>query len=170
MTHSIPSYIPYTVIGAIIFLVITAFLSPAGNKFRYRRIKYLFTPTEKNFYFSLVKAVNTQFVVFGKVRIADVLTPDMKKSKKWWRAFVKISSKHLDYVLCHPADLSVFCVIELDDRSHQRQDRRKRDVFVNKACEDAGLPLLRFTAKRNYDVKKIQEKINVTKKSGQVGR
>jgi len=158
MIDSFTQIIPYLVVGFVLFFFI-AILSPA-NRFRYRRIKHLFTPTEKNFYFSLVKAVDKQFVIFGKVRIADVLTPDMKKSKKWWRAFVKISSKHLDYVLCHPADLSVFCAIELDDRSHQRQDRRKRDVFVNHACENAGLPLLRFTAKRNYDVDKVREMIN----------
>ncbi len=43
--------------------------------------------------------------------------------------------------------LSVF---ELDDKSHQRQDRRERDAFVDQVFKAAGLPLLHVPARRGY--------------------
>lgn len=50
-----------------------------------------------------------------------------------------------DFVLCRP-DLSIVAVIELDDRSHERVDRRAADARKAKALADAGLKLVRVQA------------------------
>ncbi len=50
-----------------------------------------------------------------------------------------------DFVLCRP-DLSIAAVIELDDRSHERADRRAADARKTKALADAGLKLVRVPA------------------------
>ena len=50
-----------------------------------------------------------------------------------------------DFVLCRP-DLSIVAVIELDDRSHERADRRAADARKTKALADAGLKLVRIPA------------------------
>ena len=50
-----------------------------------------------------------------------------------------------DFVLCH-SDLSVVCVIELDDRSHERIDRQGADARKHKALADAGIRLVRIPA------------------------
>ncbi|MFM7967716.1 DUF2726 domain-containing protein [Aeromonas sp. A-5] len=42
-----------------------------------------------------------------RCRVADVLTPQAGHGKsKWQQHLNKISAKHFDYLLCHPADLS----------------------------------------------------------------
>lgn len=51
----------------------------------------------------------------------------------------------VDFVLCRP-DLSIVAVIELDDRSHERADRRAADARKTKALADAGLKLVRVPA------------------------
>jgi Protein of unknown function (DUF2726) len=50
-----------------------------------------------------------------------------------------------DFVLCRP-DLSIVAVIELDDRSHLRQDRQRADARKSKALADAGIRLVRIPA------------------------
>jgi hypothetical protein len=94
------------------------------------------------------------------VRVADVLTPEAGMGKsKWQQAFNKISAKHLDYLLCHPADLSFICAIELDDSSHRQQKRRARDSFLKAAFDSAGLPLLQIPASSHYQVEELRDLI-----------
>jgi len=50
-----------------------------------------------------------------------------------------------DFVLCR-SDLSIVAVIELDDRSHERADRKDADARKNKALADAGIRLVRVPA------------------------
>lgn len=98
--------------------------------------------------------------VFAKVRVADVLTPQAGIGKsKWQQHFNKISAKHFDYLLCHPADLSFICAIELDDSSHRHQKRKARDLFLKTACDSAGLPLLQIPASASYLVEELREQI-----------
>lgn len=117
-------------------------------KYKYIAIDNLFTDTERRFYFLLMESLNGEFNVFAKVRVADVLTPNMKK-KHWQGAFNKIKAKHFDYVLCDD-NLNILAAIELDDRSHQRADRIARDIFLNKACKTANVPLIRFYTNQDY--------------------
>ncbi|WP_295629088.1 DUF2726 domain-containing protein [uncultured Nitrosomonas sp.] len=47
------------------------------------------------------QALSDSYEAFGKVRVADVLTPNKELSRKQWSiAFSSISSKHFDFVLC----------------------------------------------------------------------
>lgn len=82
----------------------------------------------------------------------------MGKSK-WQQAFNKISAKHVDYLLCHPSDLSFICAIELDDSSHRHQKRKARDSFLKAAFDSAGLPLLQIPASSHYQVEELREQI-----------
>jgi very-short-patch-repair endonuclease len=68
-------------------------------------------------------------------------------------------SKHIDFVAVDPDDLSILFVVELDDNSHQRADRQKRDSFVDNALDAAGVTLIRFPAKYGYVVEEIRQEI-----------
>jgi len=128
----------------------------------------LFTAAEWLFYGSLVRAVDDRFLVFGKVRIADVLNPDRRMNKSdWYRAFNRISSKHFDFVLCDSITQSIIAVIELDDKSHLLPSAIARDSFVNQICKESGLPLIRFRAASGYQVETIRSEImNILNSSG----
>ena len=122
----------------------------------YTNRETLFSPAERSFYLALRQAVGSHGIVFAKVRLADLIKPIKGLDKKQWqKAFNRISSKHLDYVICDPSDLSVKFVVELDDKSHQRKDRINRDLFLDQACLSAGLNLYRFRARRAYAISDI---------------
>ncbi len=143
-------------------LVLAIFWSRGRQQKRlpYDMQETLFSPAERSFLGVLDLAVGDKARVFAKVRVADVLTPETGMGKsKWQQAFNKISAKHLDYLLCHPADLSFICAIELDDSSHRQQKRRARDSFLKAAFDSAGLPLLQIPASSHYEVEAVRDLI-----------
>ena len=111
----------------------------------------LFSPAERSFIGVLDQLAGTDFRVFGKVRVADLVSVVQGVPKPMWqRAFNRISAKHFDYVLCRLSDLKPLCVIELNDKSHARNNRKERDVFLERVCTTIGLPLIFFPAQRAY--------------------
>ena len=71
----------------------------------------------------------------------DSLVNDDIKGKEWWALFGKIKSKHIDFAISD--NMRIVALIELDDYSHQRSDRQKRDEFVNNALSTAGYNVIR---------------------------
>nr|WP_228037586.1 DUF2726 domain-containing protein [Nodosilinea sp. LEGE 06152] len=128
----------------------------------YSRQKFLFTKAELSFYRALQAATMEQYQVLGKVRVADVLKPQTENRGDWQRAFNKISAKHFDFVLCDRDSFRVLAAVELDDSSHQRVDRIKRDDFLNQAVKSAGLPLIRFPVQPAYEQEALQQHIAQT--------
>lgn len=120
----------------------------------------LFSPAERSFFGVLEQAVAGEFRVIGKVRLGDLIQPAKRLTPKR-RTILRnrVQQKHVDFVLCCPDSLSVVAAVELDDVSHRRRARADRDVFVDKALISAGLPLLRFSARKGYVVAQIRESL-----------
>lgn len=118
----------------------------------------LLTPAERAFFGVLEQAIGDRYRVMAKVRIADVLKPGEGLDRSGWRrAFNRISAKHFDFLLCHPGDLSFVCAVELNDRSHGKFLRRRRDGLLEAICRSSGLPLVTIVAKRGYVVRELRE-------------
>jgi very-short-patch-repair endonuclease len=128
----------------------------------YRRVPSLLTQAELAFYNTLRCCLNLNQDLFVKVRLADVLnvtTTRRESPSQFQTDFNRISRKHLDFVVCDIATLRPLLVIELDDRSHQRRDRIERDRFVDKACHDAGLPILHIQNSWSYNTQHLTRQI-----------
>jgi hypothetical protein len=111
------------------------------------------SPAERSFYAALVSAIADQAVICPKVNLGDILFSPGKQNS--WARSNRISQKHVDFLICSRDVLRPLVALELDDSSHQRESARKRDDFKNAVFQAAGLPLVRFTAKRAYVVDKI---------------
>ncbi|WP_377727655.1 DUF2726 domain-containing protein [Pseudoduganella sp. GCM10020061] len=144
-----------------ILLVIAGIAIVAKGKSKglpYETTDALFSPAERSFLGVLDQAAGSDYRVFGKVRIADVVAVRKTvNSSVRASAFNKISSKHFDFVLCRANDLKVVCVIELDDKSHNASGVKKRDSFVAGVCAASMLPLLRVPAKYAYTVTELRQ-------------
>ena len=153
---------PWLAVG----LILAALLLYLRARFRklqpsYEPRQFLFTRTEWRFMQALCVEFERDFLIVGKVRIADVLKVRKGMTRRdWGRAFARISAKHVDYVLMDPSNGRIVCAIELDDRSHTRRDRQKRDAFVNSAFAEAALPLLRVPTSDNYDMNALRDAVN----------
>ncbi|MGC9350450.1 MAG: DUF2726 domain-containing protein [Sulfurovum sp.] len=145
--------------GVALFVLILLLWFLRRERLHYEKVA-LFTPAEKKFLNVLEQALGDEFRIYGKVRIADTILPKKGLSRKSWnRHFFQISSKHFDYVLCDKRSMDTLCVIELNDRSHQRRERIKRDQLVEKACRSANLPLVWIAVQKNYDKREIHHQI-----------
>lgn len=128
------------------------------DEFPYQQAGPLFTPAERSFLGVLDQAVAGRARVFGKVRVGDVLSPRKGLQRgASSTARNKIDRKHFDFVLCDPSDLSVICVIELDDKSHQAKSRQERDDLLLGACKAAGIPMIQVPAKAAYTISAVAE-------------
>jgi hypothetical protein len=126
----------------------------------FERETHLFTPAERSFLGVLEQAVGNQCRIMGKVRLVDIIKvrPGLDASSRQ-KAKNKIISKHVDFVAVDPDDLSILFVVELDDKTHQRPHRQKRDDFLDNALDAAGVTLIRFPAKHGYVVEEIRQEI-----------
>lgn len=152
-------------LAVIVIAGIAVFLALAKGKggsrdYPYQLSKYLLSKAERSFYGVLVQAVGNSGIVFSKVRVADVISPKKGLNRSdWQRAFNAISSKHFDFIVCEPTDCSIKLAVELDDLSHGSSKARKRDDLLNRACQSAGLPLLRIKAAKSYAVAELQRQV-----------
>jgi len=149
----------------VILKFVLTILKQKPSTFPYESAGILLSPAERSFFGVLEQALGNTYRIFCKVRLADVLSVK-KGAANWQTAFNRIQSKHLDFVICNPADFSILLAIELDDQSHEKPSRQERDDFVDKALETAGVRLVRFTAKRSYSIQEIQNALtndNATK-------
>ena len=148
-------------IGALLlFALFARWLRGREPAFPYEPAEAVLTPAEIAFYEVLLEAVGEDFDIFAKVRLADVIVvrPGLPNNYRM-RAFNRISAKHLDFVLCDPESYVVIGVIELDDRSHLRENRRVRDDFIDGALEAAGIPILHTPAQRRYLASKLRDQV-----------
>lgn len=144
------------VIICVLFLIVVAVkIQRRGvEEYPYRKRKSLMTEAEKKFYRELEKAVPAgSHKIMSKVRMLDIVEP----KKKGYVYLNKISSKHIDFVVCKNEDMSPALAIELDDSTHEK--RREKDEFKNKVMEVSGVPMERFKVKASYEKGDIEERI-----------
>ena len=94
-------FIALFLIIVILLIVFSKVKTSSSLEAPYQLIGPLFTPAERSFLGALHLACDDKTVVFGKVRIADILKPNKRLNRSQWQtAFNKISSKHFDFVVC----------------------------------------------------------------------
>ena len=88
------------IIIAAVFLLALGKKSAEKQELPYRSLKYLLSKAERSFYGALTQAAGEDYVVFTKVRAADVIAPKRGLQRSQWQsAFNMISKKHFDFVI-----------------------------------------------------------------------
>lgn len=142
----------------ILFKIIESKLSNK-NKYNYatayKDVDSILTKAELKFYDTLYDVCNDLDVtLFTKVRVADIVK--VKNKDNYFTYFNKISSKHIDFVLCDNATLKPLVCLELDDRSHYRKDRMERDKFINEVLSSIGYEVVHIPCKYKYDKEDVK--------------
>lgn len=119
----------------------------AGNAYV---AKPFLTPRERECFHQLRQAVcPKRFFICPQVRLVDVVSVSPhypERGPQWTALFRQISQWHCDFVIVDVDTFAVCAVIELDDHSHQRADRRRRDAIFNEVIRQAGLRLYRVAS------------------------
>jgi hypothetical protein len=121
----------------------------------YRARDDFLSPAERSLYGVLCAAVGEWATICPKVALGDVLYAQSGDHSVNLRYRGRIAQKHVDFLLCDPGSMRPLLGVELDDASHERPDRRVRDVFVDQVFGAAGLPLLRVPAQAAYGTRAL---------------
>ncbi|HEY0010763.1 MAG TPA: DUF2726 domain-containing protein [Candidatus Paceibacterota bacterium] len=132
----------------------------AKPKYNYTKRRYLMTRAEHDCYKLLARGLGDQYFVFAQVHLPEIVSEKVP-GQKWRPARAHIDRKSVDFVICDKEGISPLLAIELDDWSHNREDRQERDREVERILAQAGLPLLRITDMEDL-VNRVQAKLGAS--------
>lgn len=134
-------YMGILVAIGFVYMIINQKLTPKTNYREAYQARPLLTKREHQEYLKLKQYADARgWLICPKVRVYDLIEPK-KGTGKYQELKNKIQSKHVDFVLVDP-ELNVIGVLELDDSTHDREDRKQRDSFVRNALEGAGITMI----------------------------
>jgi hypothetical protein len=116
---------------------------------RFAAVSSVLSPGESAFFPVLRSCIPRGFYVCPHVRLADLLVrgEDVSCGVDWEQLCLLC----VDFVILDPAGFPCL-VVELDDRSHLRADRRMRDCLLRLVLDEAKISLLSVKARRSYDL------------------
>lgn len=146
------------IITLLIIIIKIIYKFKIKKRFPYKKVNSLLTKTELNFYNVLSPAVEKKYHICMKVRLEDIIQVSGNfKNKERWKHRGRIKSRHIDFVLCNKKTLEICHCIELDDKSHNRKDRIKRDEFVNWALKNSKVPIIHIKTAKNYSLNELKK-------------
>lgn len=110
---------------------------------------------EQELYWKLLKAL-PEHIVLSQVALSQLV--GVKKGNKAQPLRNRFDRKVADFVVCGK-DASIVVVIELDDATHEREDRKTADATKDKVIKSAGIRVLRWHAKALPDYEQIQRDV-----------
>ena len=129
------------------------------NTGRYNLKDSSLTEAEDNFLIILKQVVGERYIIEPQVSLSRLVAPKDSNGRYInYSDFNKIKSKSVDFVL-FTSNYKPQIVIELDDRSHFRLDRIKRDEFVNNLMNDVGLRIVHIPTSYSYDIEYLTRQI-----------
>lgn len=157
-------------VAFLVFLAVFPRRTSLGG-FSYMRGNPVITPGERSMFAYLRANVPNQYHVCPKVRVADIIRVNgsFLDRSSWQTAFNRISSKHVDFAIIDLQGQVQF-VIEVDDRSHLKGDRKGRDFFVNDAFGDAGVDIIRVPCNRHKNHNQLNSALELLKADPAQGR
>ncbi|REC96670.1 DUF2726 domain-containing protein [Kushneria indalinina] len=108
------------------------------------------SPPEARFFQKLQKEFGQDYLIFSQVRLVDVVVPNTKRyasgGAEYLSLFRQISQWHVDFVIVCKKSYQVVRAYELDDKTHNRPDRQRRDKIYNSVMLDAGVDFYRVNS------------------------
>ena len=119
----------------------------------YKMKEEFITENELKLYKVLKKvAYELKLDIFTQVALNRILEINNRRKQQQLRN--RIDRKSIDFVLYDEKIKKIVCCIELDDPTHEREDRIERDLFLDKIFKDT-IKLVRIKVQNYYDYNAI---------------
>jgi hypothetical protein len=125
----------------------------------------LFSTAERGLWQKLSQAVGKQYIVFGKVRLADVvrIRPELRETAARM-ATDEIAAISLDFVVCRESNLAIVAGAKLADTDGGSSATADEMAIAEGALAAAGVPMLRLAADRTYSATILAAELHKAKK------
>lgn len=121
------------------------------------------TKNELKFYRFLINVVieirkiyNLNLTIFAQVALNRII--DINNEREQKELFDKISRKSIDFVLFNEENSKIYCCIELDDETHEKEDRKERDILIDNAFKN-NINLIHIKRADYYSKEEMIQKI-----------
>ena len=132
---------------------------PAYDCSYYTKKDFLMTKAENNFFKVLQQVVQDKYYIVPQVQLSNLV--NVFGYGRWAYQYKnKINLKSVDFVLYDKEHFTPQVVIELDDSSHEREDRKERDNFVDSVMQKIGIKIVHIKTAYQYDLNMVEKKIN----------
>jgi len=122
----------------------------------------ILTAAETKFFRALQAAVGKQYTIFPQLPLWTLIQPESNDPNATRVFNNRINLKRIDFVLVDSTSLMPYVAIELDDQSHQREDRQRRDAFVDEVLSQAGIKIVHIRASSTYAPQTIRKQLGLT--------
>lgn len=140
--------------------VIVALISYFQNKFKveeqypFKKKEFLLNVPERKFFEALLQKIPANYVVYPQVVLSNII--QYSGDKRLFRQNqTKINKKTLDFVIFEKEYLKPIMAIEYDGSTHDREDRKERDEFVNNALTQVGIKVVHIKHFQSMDLDSI---------------
>jgi very-short-patch-repair endonuclease len=121
------------------------------NPANYEVRKTLMTPSERLFFEKLKKAIGEKYDIYPQVNLDKIFKVKYLGAKYLFNAAKwAIDRRSVDFLVVDRDTQSPLFAVELDDSSHEQEDRIARDEKVSALFKNSGLDLIRFNSTDNY--------------------
>jgi len=114
------------------------------SQYKYYAKSYVMTSRENECFKILNEVFSSKWFVIPQVHLSALLDYRVK-GQNWNAAFRHINGKSVDFVLIGKESYRVICAIELDDSTHNKPERKERDVEIERIFNQAKIPLARIS-------------------------
>lgn len=123
------------------------------DKYIYHLRNSLITPTEKSYLTAIKKSLPKGYFVQPQINLASIIdrTDDTRFHNELFR--------NIDACVFN-MEYKPIVLIEINDPSHEKSDRKARDIKVKNICEEAGIQLITFWTKYGVNENYISQKVN----------
>lgn len=117
--------------------------------------KKFMTEYELDFY-KKMQELNNEYNIIPQINLATIV---QKRNK----GFINELFKNIDFAIFDKEFKKVLLLIELNDNTHNKINRKDRDLKVKKICNDSNIKLITFYTKypneKEYIINRIKEEI-----------
>lgn len=101
--------------------------------------------------------LESEYRIIPQINLATII-------KKNNGRYINELFKNIDFAIFDKELKNVLLLIELNDSSHNKTNRKDRDLRVKKICNDAGIKLITFYTtypnEKEYVINRIKSQIN----------
>ena len=116
-----------------------------------------FMSTYELLFYEKIKDLENEYKIVPQVNLATIV-------KKINRGYINELFKNIDFAIFDKDYKNVLLLIEINDSTHNKINRKDRDLKVKKICNDCNIKLKTFYTKypneKEYVLKRIKEELD----------
>ena len=121
-------------------------------------LKPIMSDYERKFY-NILKELENNYIIVPQLNLASVIKK-INNNRYYSELF-----RNIDFAIFSKDYSRLLLLIEINDKTHQKRNRRDRDLKVQKICNDVNVKLIKFYTNypndKEYVINRVKKELNI---------